>query len=180
MKKSFVCNLFSWAKSCLEVGPLSLINFVDWLDSCWGLVSVCLFVFCLVVTLVYSLYASGCRLSTLFLIYLLWVYLSKKKWNLNKVFENSKCSQEFENTFPIGQTTKFASKWFKTPSSKDSLYLFIFPSSIFLIFHFFNWLNKEDEEREVNTHKFTLVLNPQKVCHSYQARSDKRYLRLFT
>ena len=31
MKNSFVCNLFSWAKSCLEVGPLSLINFVDWL-----------------------------------------------------------------------------------------------------------------------------------------------------
>ena len=35
MKNSFVCNLFSWAKSsCLEVGPFSLINFVDWLGSC--------------------------------------------------------------------------------------------------------------------------------------------------
>ena len=56
MKNSFVCNLFSWAKSCLEVGPFSLINFVDWLGSCWGLVSACLFVFCLLVTLVYSLY----------------------------------------------------------------------------------------------------------------------------
>ena len=34
MKNSFVCNLLSWAKSCLEVGPFSLINFVDWLGSC--------------------------------------------------------------------------------------------------------------------------------------------------
>ena len=41
--------------------------------------SACLFVFCLLVTHVYSLYASGCLLSSLFLIYLLWVYLSKKK-----------------------------------------------------------------------------------------------------
>ena len=31
MKNSFVCNLFSWAKSCLDGGPCSLINFVDWL-----------------------------------------------------------------------------------------------------------------------------------------------------
>ena len=37
------------------------------------------FVFCLLVTHVYSLYASGCLLSNLFLIYLLWVYPSKKK-----------------------------------------------------------------------------------------------------
>ena len=41
--------------------------------------SACLFVFCLLVTHVYSLYASGCLLGSLFLIYLLWVYLSKKK-----------------------------------------------------------------------------------------------------
>ena len=34
MKNSFVCNLFSWAKSSIVVGPLSLINFVDWLGSC--------------------------------------------------------------------------------------------------------------------------------------------------
>ena len=34
MKNSFVYNLFSWAKSCLEVGPISLVNFVDWLGSC--------------------------------------------------------------------------------------------------------------------------------------------------
>ena len=33
MKNSFVCNLFSWAKSCLDGGPRSLINFVDWLSS---------------------------------------------------------------------------------------------------------------------------------------------------
>ena len=33
MKNSFVCNLFSWAKSCLDGGPCSLINFVDWLGS---------------------------------------------------------------------------------------------------------------------------------------------------
>ena len=34
MKIFFVCNLFSWTKSCLEVGPISLVNFVDWLGSC--------------------------------------------------------------------------------------------------------------------------------------------------
>ena len=34
MKNSFVCNLFSWAKSCLDGGPHSLINFVDRLGSC--------------------------------------------------------------------------------------------------------------------------------------------------
>ena len=34
MKNSFFCNFFSWAKSCLEVEPFSLINFVDWLGSC--------------------------------------------------------------------------------------------------------------------------------------------------
>ena len=34
MKNSFVCNLWSWGKSCLDVGPISLINFVDWLGSC--------------------------------------------------------------------------------------------------------------------------------------------------
>ncbi|RVX21330.1 hypothetical protein CK203_002101 [Vitis vinifera] len=33
-ERNNVCNLFSWAKACLEVGPLSLINFVDWLGSC--------------------------------------------------------------------------------------------------------------------------------------------------
>ena len=41
--------------------------------------SVCLFVFCLLVSRLYSLYASGCLLSSLFLIKLLWVYLSKKE-----------------------------------------------------------------------------------------------------
>ena len=34
MKNLFVCNLWSWAESCLDVGPVSLINFVDWLGSC--------------------------------------------------------------------------------------------------------------------------------------------------
>ena len=33
MKNSFVCNLFSWTKLCLDGGPRSLINFVDWLGS---------------------------------------------------------------------------------------------------------------------------------------------------
>ena len=41
--------------------------------------SVCFFCPCLLVTLVYSLYASGCLLSALFLIYILCVYLSKKR-----------------------------------------------------------------------------------------------------
>ena len=45
LKNSFACNLLSWAKSCIVVGPLSLINFVDWLGSCWGSVSACLFCF---------------------------------------------------------------------------------------------------------------------------------------
>ena len=33
MKNSFVYNLWSWSKSCLDVGPLPLINFFDWLGS---------------------------------------------------------------------------------------------------------------------------------------------------
>ena len=33
LKNSFVCNLFSWSKSCLDGEPRSLINFVDWLGS---------------------------------------------------------------------------------------------------------------------------------------------------
>ena len=33
MKYSFVCNLWSWSKSCLDVGPLPLINFFYWLGS---------------------------------------------------------------------------------------------------------------------------------------------------
>ena len=33
MKNSFVCNLWSCSKSCLDVRPLPLINFFDWLGS---------------------------------------------------------------------------------------------------------------------------------------------------
>ena len=33
LKISFVCNLFSWSKTCLDGEPQSLINFVDWLGS---------------------------------------------------------------------------------------------------------------------------------------------------
>ena len=33
LKNSFVCNLFSWTKSCLDGESRSLINFVDWLGS---------------------------------------------------------------------------------------------------------------------------------------------------
>ena len=33
MKNSFVCDLWSWSKSCLDVGLLPLINFFDWLGS---------------------------------------------------------------------------------------------------------------------------------------------------
>ena len=33
LKTSFVCNLSSWTKSCLDGEPHSLINFVDWLGS---------------------------------------------------------------------------------------------------------------------------------------------------
>ena len=33
-RPNFVCNLFSWAKSSIVVGPLTLFNFVDWLGSC--------------------------------------------------------------------------------------------------------------------------------------------------
>ena len=79
MKNSFICNIWSWTKSCLDVGHFFLINFVDWLSSCWGLVSVCIYCSCLLVTHVYSLYASGYLLSSLYLIYFLWVYLPKKK-----------------------------------------------------------------------------------------------------
>ena len=34
LKNSFICNLFSWAKSSIVVGPLTLFNFADWLGSC--------------------------------------------------------------------------------------------------------------------------------------------------
>ena len=44
LKNSFVCNLLSWAKSSIAVGPLTLFNFVEWLGSCWGPVSACVFV----------------------------------------------------------------------------------------------------------------------------------------
>ena len=33
MKYSFVCNLWSWSKLCIKVGPLPLINFFEWLGS---------------------------------------------------------------------------------------------------------------------------------------------------
>ena len=33
LKNSFICNLFSWSKSCLDGEPRSLINFVDWFGS---------------------------------------------------------------------------------------------------------------------------------------------------
>ena len=33
LKNSFVCDLWSWSKSCLDVGLLPLINFFDWLGS---------------------------------------------------------------------------------------------------------------------------------------------------
>ena len=33
LKISFVCNLFSWSKTCLDGELRSLINFVDWLGS---------------------------------------------------------------------------------------------------------------------------------------------------
>ena len=33
MKNSFVCNIWSWSKSCLDVGPLALINFFNWFGS---------------------------------------------------------------------------------------------------------------------------------------------------
>ena len=45
LKNSFVCNLLSWSKSCLDGEPRSLINFVDWLGSRIGLVSVCFLCF---------------------------------------------------------------------------------------------------------------------------------------
>ena len=31
MKYSFVCNLWSWSKLCIDEGPNSLINFFEWL-----------------------------------------------------------------------------------------------------------------------------------------------------
>ena len=34
LKNSFVCNILSWAKSSIVVGPLTLFNFVEWLGSC--------------------------------------------------------------------------------------------------------------------------------------------------
>ena len=46
------------------------------------------FCYCLLVTLVYSLYALGCLFSALFLIFILCVYLSKKK--LSKGFDEIK------------------------------------------------------------------------------------------
>ena len=33
LKYSFVCSLWSWTKLYIDVGPLSLIDFFDWLGS---------------------------------------------------------------------------------------------------------------------------------------------------
>ena len=67
LKTSFACNLFSWTKSCLVGEPHSLITFVDWLGSNWGVVSVCFLVlFVFGASRVYFLYASGCLLASLF------------------------------------------------------------------------------------------------------------------
>ena len=34
LKNFCVCNLLSWAKSSIAIGPLTLFNFVEWLGSC--------------------------------------------------------------------------------------------------------------------------------------------------
>ena len=79
LKISFVCNIFSWSKTCLDGEPRSLINFVNWLGSNGGLVSVCFFVFFVVGLFVYA----PCMLRVAFLLpsfnKIFCVYLSKIK-----------------------------------------------------------------------------------------------------
>ena len=36
MKNCFVCNLWSWYRMSIDVGPMSLLSFIDWLGSKWG------------------------------------------------------------------------------------------------------------------------------------------------
>ena len=33
LKNSFVCNLWSWSKVSIDMNPISLISFIDWLGS---------------------------------------------------------------------------------------------------------------------------------------------------
>ena len=35
LKNSFVCSFWSWTKLYIDVGPIPLINFFDWLGSRW-------------------------------------------------------------------------------------------------------------------------------------------------
>ena len=42
MKYSFICNFWSWSKSCLDVRHLPLINFFVLLGSRRGLMSFCI------------------------------------------------------------------------------------------------------------------------------------------
>ena len=33
LKNSFVCNLWSWSRVFVDMSPISLVSFIDWLDS---------------------------------------------------------------------------------------------------------------------------------------------------
>ena len=33
LKDSFVCNLWSWSRVFVDMSPISLVSFIDWLDS---------------------------------------------------------------------------------------------------------------------------------------------------
>ena len=43
MKISFLSILFSWVKMYIEIGSMSLLNFVEWLGSCYERELFCLF-----------------------------------------------------------------------------------------------------------------------------------------
>ena len=32
LKNSFVCNPWSWSRVSIDMSPISLINFIDWID----------------------------------------------------------------------------------------------------------------------------------------------------
>ena len=85
LKYSFVCNLWSWTKLYIDVGPLSLIDFFDWLEfgaNGWGFLCSLLFfaLFSILAPVVYFLYALGCPPGFLFLINIFsFVFTHQKK-----------------------------------------------------------------------------------------------------
>ena len=70
LKSLFLCNLLSWTKLYIVVGPMSLFDFSDWMGSYQGRVVFCCpfsFFWHLLATIVYVLYILGVLFLALFI-----------------------------------------------------------------------------------------------------------------